>query len=448
MSIRGLSVRLAAGALLGAALVVASGSATAALSGAIFTTEVDETGECTGVNINHYDSKLDVYLDGGPAHIGDGTQLPDGSYYVQVTDPSGANVLGSSVNNNSSTQSTTQTPISVVDGHFEDCYQLWAIVSYKQGPHSKQGYKDTTNNGGVYKVWISTTSTFENSTNKTDNFKVRLNKDADPATLTVRKFYDADRDGTWDADESEITGWMVNIDYPSLYDLLDGTVFTPWSEEIPAPKSGTYTYVVSEIMPAGGFWVATTPTSVTVNVAAGGSYTVVFGNYAFVPADVTMHTKGFWHNQNGAPLVTEDDLAGLRALCLVDGDGNDFDPTSSSFDSGEKRSDSPGDLSPWLIDGGSGDDNHVRENFAQQLAAFYLNVQHYLDGGADFYLYAPGYGNTGPGGDYISGADLLSLADEALCDGYDSGLHELLDDANNDLVTVIVVSPTAPAFSY
>ena len=412
----------------GAALTASVGHA--ALTGAIFTTEVDANGVCTGVNVNQYDSKQDVYVDGGPRHFGNGTQLPDGDYYIQVTDPSGKTVLGSSVNNNGTTAVSSQTPVTVVNGSFEDCYQLWSVVSCKNGNSRKQGYKDTPNNGGVYKVWISTTSTFENSTNKTDNFKVRLNKDATPATLTVRKFYDADRDGTWDADESEITGWMVNIDYPSLYDLLDGTVFTPWSEEIPAPKSGTYTYVVSEIMPAGG------------------SYTVVFGNYAFVPADVTMHTKGFWHNQNGAPLVTDDDLAGLRALCLVDGDGNDFDPTSSSFDSGEKRSDSPGDLSPWLIDGGSGDDNHVRENFAQQLAAFYLNVQHYLDGGTDFYLYAPGYGNTGPGGDYISGADLLSLADEALCDGYDSGLHELLDDANNDLVTVIVVSPTAPAFSY
>src|SRR4051812_28420618 len=55
-----------------------------ALTGAVFTT--DST--CTGVDLNIYDSKADVYLDGGPHHSGS-AGLPDGHYFVQVTTPSG-----------------------------------------------------------------------------------------------------------------------------------------------------------------------------------------------------------------------------------------------------------------------------------------------------------------------------------------------------------------------
>ena len=73
------------------------------LPGAIFTTDSTRS----GVNLNIYGSKLDVYLDGGPAHPG-AASLPDGCYYVQVTDPSGALVLGTSVG------SGTEQPFCVV----------------------------------------------------------------------------------------------------------------------------------------------------------------------------------------------------------------------------------------------------------------------------------------------------------------------------------------------
>jgi hypothetical protein len=60
------------------------------LTGAIFTT--DST--CSGIDLNIYTSKSDVYLDGGPQS--NGPSLPAGSYYVQVTEPNGT-LLGSSV---------------------------------------------------------------------------------------------------------------------------------------------------------------------------------------------------------------------------------------------------------------------------------------------------------------------------------------------------------------
>lgn len=60
-------------------------------TGAIFTTG----STCDGTNINIFNSKSDVYVDGGPAHEG-AAGLPDGFYYVQVTEPGGA-LLGTSV---------------------------------------------------------------------------------------------------------------------------------------------------------------------------------------------------------------------------------------------------------------------------------------------------------------------------------------------------------------
>ena len=87
------------------------------LPGAIFTT--DST--CSGVNLNIYTSKGDVYIDGGPAHPG-AASLPDGSYYVQVTNPGGDVLLGTSIG------SGTDTPFVVVGGEPQACYQLSAIL--------------------------------------------------------------------------------------------------------------------------------------------------------------------------------------------------------------------------------------------------------------------------------------------------------------------------------
>src|SRR6185369_10256986 len=74
------------------ALFCAPGLALSApLPGAIFTTD----SICSGVDLNIYGSKDDVYLDGGPAHVG-AAGLPEGDYYVKVTAPDGT-LLGTSV---------------------------------------------------------------------------------------------------------------------------------------------------------------------------------------------------------------------------------------------------------------------------------------------------------------------------------------------------------------
>src|SRR5207244_9277825 len=114
------------------------------------------------VNLNIFDDKEDVYIDGGPAHPG-AAGLPDGSYCVQVTDPSGQSVLGMS----------DPGAVTVADGEFVQCYQLTSILKTASSGFTVPGFDDTPNPGGEYKVWVSTDCNFNNDSTKTDNFKVR-----------------------------------------------------------------------------------------------------------------------------------------------------------------------------------------------------------------------------------------------------------------------------------
>jgi hypothetical protein len=140
-------------------------------------------------------------------------------------------------------------------------------------------------------------------------------------------------------------------------------------------------------------------------------------------------TPGFWSNKNGQKLIDEGDLQALRDLCLVDENGDDFDPDC-------KR-----DVKNWLLDGNA---TNMAYMLSVHLTAMTLNVRNgKVD--ADALIYAPDCdGGQGFGGDYISIADLLDAAADALCeDGYtpsgDANRHwqeclkNALDDANNNL---------------
>ena len=175
-------VLIVAVALLAVALGIFDRSTVSAqpITGAIWTAD----SLCIAVNVNvDYETKLDVYLNGGPAG-GGGPGLPDGEYYVRVLAPNGT-LLGTSIG------SGDETPAVVVGGSFVECYQLWAIVI--KASDGTQGYDDTTNPGGEYKVEVSAVSDFANSQTKSDNFKVRQ---LDP--LSVEKSVDASFTRTWD----------------------------------------------------------------------------------------------------------------------------------------------------------------------------------------------------------------------------------------------------------
>ena len=106
------------------------------LSGAIWTTD----GGCGSVNKNLYNSKSEVYLNGGPQ--GSGANLPDGDYYVKVTEPDGT-LLGDS----------GDVTVVVKDGMM-DCVNLYDLTHFN----------DTSNPGGTYKVWVSPRKNFQTDT--------------------------------------------------------------------------------------------------------------------------------------------------------------------------------------------------------------------------------------------------------------------------------------------
>jgi hypothetical protein len=175
-----LSVCTAVGVLLSVTTILAN------FDGAIWTTTA--TGE--EVNFNIYDSKEDVYLNGGPGH-GSGSNsngLPDGTYVFMVTDPSGATLL--------STDAAECRQVSVVDGVFAGAVDP-PTCGHENGsadvgtPVQLMPYNDTPNNGGEYKVWLTPlgayqcrqdmsivactegqTFGFVHADSKTDNFKV------------------------------------------------------------------------------------------------------------------------------------------------------------------------------------------------------------------------------------------------------------------------------------
>lgn len=156
------------------------------LSGAIFTSDISGA----PVNLNHYNDKQDVYLNGGPGDSApdDAAGLPAGVYAFQVTDPSGKVLLSSDA---------VECRLVTVDesGRFVDVAPSDDTCAHNTGVDAEDGgitvqlfpYDDTPNNGGVYKVWLTpydalldedargTSFGFVPADSKVDNFKVKAN---------------------------------------------------------------------------------------------------------------------------------------------------------------------------------------------------------------------------------------------------------------------------------
>jgi len=374
------------------------------MHGAIFTT--DST--CAGVNLNIYPSKDAVYLNGGPMHPG-AAGLPDGNYYVQVTEPDGT-LLGS----------TPAASVVVAGGEFVECYQLSAILvrASDGGP----GYDDTSNPGGEYKAWASQNPAFDQNDSKTDNFKVKP-PEPETATLEVIKFYDANVNGLND-DGQLIAGWQILIHDSGDHPAPDFLRSTPVSMIV---DPGTY--VITEGDPVETNWLHTTDNPVTVEVPANGTATAEFGNVCLGAGGGK--TLGYWSNKNGQAQMTgagmSTQLAALSALNLRNANGSDFDPTAyNAFRS-------------WLL---SATATNMAYMLSAQLAATSLNAT--IGGTSPSALvHAPGCGNTGVGNAFISIADLIAAANTSLganglvLDGHaeranQECLKNALDNSNNN----------------
>lgn len=148
---------------------------------AIYTT--DKAG--TIVNQNIYGQNTDVYLSGGPQNQR-ASGLPDGTYYFQITDPSGKNLL--------STDAASCRQLTVMNGQVAgaapssgSCKHADGALNSANGttPVQMAPFSKTPNAGLEYKAWLipvgaASVSTsdpkvinFKQSSSVTDNFKVR-----------------------------------------------------------------------------------------------------------------------------------------------------------------------------------------------------------------------------------------------------------------------------------
>lgn len=162
-------------------LAVVPPAVAAPVSGAIFTT--DATG--APVNLNHYDDKRDVYLNGGPGlNAPDSAAgLPAGTYSFQVTNPNGEILLSEDA---VACRQFTVDGSGVIQSVAPSgaCAHMTGVDAEDDGITVQLfPYSDTPNPGGVYKVWVSLTSDLDCAArgnkncfvprfSKTDNFKV------------------------------------------------------------------------------------------------------------------------------------------------------------------------------------------------------------------------------------------------------------------------------------
>lgn len=172
-------------AAIGALLLISGSTGGAfALSGAIYTT--DKTGTIVNGNTN-FGFDRDVYLSGGPQNLTAGG-LADGTYYFQVTDPSGKTLLSTDP---ASCRQLTVTGGRVVAavGTPSSCNHAPGMFNPANGATPVQliPFSPTPNKGTVYKAWVipvgkATISGFDDkvlifaqANSKTDNFKIPVN---------------------------------------------------------------------------------------------------------------------------------------------------------------------------------------------------------------------------------------------------------------------------------
>ena len=255
----------------------------AAFSGHVYTSVADGT----VVNQNIFASKPLVYINGGPQND-NSSGLPNGTYYFQVTDPSGATLLSED------NAVCRQLLVSggVVAGAAGPCPHANGSFNPANGSTPVQviPFLDTPNSGGEYKVWLipvgaatidgtdSKVLHFDGGNKKTDNFKVDQGASPTENEISGTKFYDANVNGTQDPGELGIPGWHIEIDIPSntTTDADGNYIF------LDVPDG---TYEVCEVIPAlAPTWIPTTPTSIAGITVPPDSPNNDFGNVCRAPA--------------------------------------------------------------------------------------------------------------------------------------------------------------------
>jgi len=168
----------------------------AVVSGAAFTTFDKLQGGClhgngNGINCNHYESKADVYINGGPAAGG----LSDGTYYFTVLTPGAQNGgfidgaegnLSDNVDHGGNDQGIGD-PAANRRFTVEDHEIVENLGTHDEGvsPSDRKilqlfPYDDTSNPGGVYILAICKVGATSPSQCKYDAFKVQEEEQPPP----------------------------------------------------------------------------------------------------------------------------------------------------------------------------------------------------------------------------------------------------------------------------
>jgi hypothetical protein len=336
------------------------------------------------VNCNIYNSKDDVWINGGPS----GAAFADGNYFFAVTTPNGDPNDASSTLLSTDPRSARTFAVSA------------GVITYTGGTHLTSGskiqlspYNDTDNPGGEYKVHLCSDDglggTVTSDQCKTDNFKVhnggstcQVNCNPSPfGTISGEKYFDVNHNGQLDPGEVGISNWPVDFT-----DGVANTILTDnagqFSVNLPPD-----TYTFAEEHPTSTAWTQTgnivdqtsssgTGESATLNgdktysvvtVDGGATSGIDFGNVCTITNTGGL-TLGFWSNNNGQKILQANDPAWRTVvdstLYVVSANGNRFavDLPTATFTK------AVGQLRTWLL-------NATSTNASYMLSAQMLTTE-------------------------------------------------------------------------
>ncbi|MHC4574098.1 MAG: SdrD B-like domain-containing protein [Planctomycetota bacterium] len=271
--------------------------------------------------------------------------------------------------------------------------------------------------------------------------------------ISACKFYDRNANGVND-DEPPVAGILFKLDgvnirgdevHLTAYTAEDGCV--TFADLLPGD------YTLCEVLPPG--WTPTTDLCVTIALSEADTLNFEFGNICEGQAD--FDTKGYWHNKNGLTETTQADFDYLNSLLPWQAPSSYFDagdePIDGYFEDGtpipEARNVARELIAfagtPWaeqsyfLVDRNALGD--PREQLAQQLDAFIMNVLHRLDGNTAIML---------PGDGWVVASDLIAQAIDVWAYGMpyeQTAMSQLLDEFNNsDAIMFIHYAPCPVAY--
>lgn len=450
-------------------------AAQAAISGAIYTS----LGDGTAVNMNLYTAKEDVYLNGGPQNA-NAAGLPVGTYYFQVTNPSGSVLLST----DPAVCRQLEVKPSLVSGKgvISGAAAASGACAHANGSYNPANgatpvqlvpYNDTPNNGGEYKVWLiaqtaatsidpldNTKLNFVNSDTKTDNFKVRNNDPNQPVTYSIEgfKFYDTNLNGTFDANLGEvgIAGYQIELFGGAPSNTT--TVLNPLGMySFMGLNAGSYG--VCEVIPEGGqTWLTTTGTTINGIDVPENASGKNFGNVCLGGGNG--RTLGFWSNPNGNAKLLQNFptwKALLNGYNLRGANGGDFDIAGLTHAAAYKN------YRTWLLNATA---TNMAYMLSAQMSAMVLNVNYggpdgKVPANANLYAGTPPLGCTVAGlsaQGFISVGALIDAANNTLgangltkaastvrnCQEF---IKNALDDGNNNL-NFVQTNPAACAVEY